>query len=198
VPPPLLPTAGATGSLVWYVQCRVKTFHLAAVAALTTGLAACGAQAVGRPAEPLPAGTGTALPAGTGTALPAGTATALPAGTATAQPSSPAPTLTGPATLTVADNGAVVRLRTGQQVAVTLTAGSFFSWHVPAAAGAAVRRVSASGGYPSQQPAQAAFLAVQPGKAMLSTISDTACLHAQPACEPPQQEWRVTIMVTGG
>ena len=185
----------------------MKTFHLAAVAALTTGLAACGAQAAGRPAEPLVAVTATALPAGTATALPAGRGTALPAGTATAssqvgtvaaQPSSPAPTLTGPATLTVADNGAVVRLRTGQQVAVTLTPGTFFSWHVPAAAGAAVRRVSASGGYPGPQPAQAAFLAVRPGGAMLTTITDTACLHAQPACEPAQQEWRVTIIVTGG
>src|SRR5438445_8955077 len=31
------------------------------------------------------------------------------------------------------------KLRTGQQVAVTLTAGSFFSWHGPARAGAGVR-----------------------------------------------------------
>ena len=189
----------------------MKTFHLAAVAALTTGLtaglAACGAQAAGQPADPPIAVTATAVPAGVPTAVPGGTASALPAGTATAssqvgtvaaQPSSPAPTLTGPVTLTVADNGAGVRLRTGQQVAVTLTPGTFFSWHVPAAAGAAVRRVSASGGYPGPQPAQAAFLAVRPGGAMLTTITDTACLHAQPACEPAQQEWRVTIIVTGG
>lgn len=182
----------------------MKAFHLAAVAALTTGLttglAACGAQAAGRSAKPLIAVTATALPAGRGTALPAGTVTASSqgGGAVAAQPSSPAPTLTGPVTLTVADNGAVVRLRTGQQVAVTLTPGGLFSWHVPAAAGAAVRRVSASGGYPSQQPARAAFLAVQPGKATLTTINDTACLHAQPACEPPQQEWRATIIVTGG
>ena len=98
----------------------------------------------------------------------------------------------------MADNGAVVRLHTGQQVAVTLTPGTFFSWHVRAAAAAAVRRVSASGGYPGQQPARAAFLAVRSGEAMLTTINDTACLHAQPACEPAQQEWRVTIIVTGG
>jgi hypothetical protein len=178
----------------------VKAIHLAAVAALTTGLAACGAQAADRSAEPLIAVTATALPAGRGTALPAGSVTASSqvGGPVAAQPSSPAPTLTGPVTLTVADNGAIVRLRTGQQVAVTLTPGGLFSWHVPAAAGAAVRRVSASGGYPSQQPAQAAFLAVQPGEVMLTTINDTACLHAQPACEPSQQEWRVTIMVTGG
>lgn len=180
----------------------MKAFHLAAVAALTTGLAACGTQAAGQPAEPTIAVTATAVPAGTGTALPAGTATAGPAGsatagTATARPSGPAPTLTGPATLTAADNGAVIRLRTGQQVAVTLTPEGMFSWHVPAAAGAAVRRVSASGGYPSQQPARAAFLAVRPGEATLTTINDTACLHARPACLPAQQEWRVTIMVTG-
>ncbi|MHC4055849.1 hypothetical protein, partial [Bradyrhizobium sp. 25ACV] len=82
-----------------------------------------------------------------------GTAPAQPSGPA---PGSPAPTLTGPATLTAADNGAVVRLHTGQKVAVTLMSQGLFSWHVPAAAGAAVRRVSASGGYPGQQPAAAA------------------------------------------
>ena len=170
----------------------MKAFHLAAVAALTTGLAACGTQAAGQPTEPPIAVTATAVSARTATA------SSQVAGTAPAQPSSPAPTLTGPATLTVADDGAVVRLRTGQQVAVTLTPGTFFSWHVPAAAAAAVRRVSASGGYPGQQPARAAFLAVRSGEAMLTTINDTACLHAQPACEPAQQEWRVTIIVTGG
>jgi len=69
---------------------------------------------------------------------------------------------------------------------------------VPTATGAAVRRVSASGGYPGQQPARAAFLAVRPGGAILATINDTACLHAQPACLPAQQEWRVTVIVTTG
>ena len=98
----------------------------------------------------------------------------------------------------MADNGAAVRLRVGQQVAVALASGGLFSWHVPAAVGAAVRRVSASGGYPGQQPARAAFLAVQSGSATLTAIDDTACLHAKPACEPAQQEWRVTVIVTGG
>ena len=69
---------------------------------------------------------------------------------------------------------------------------------MPAAAGTAIKRVSARGGYPGQQPAQAAFLAIRSGEAALTTINDTACLHAQPACEPPQQEWRATIIVTGG
>ena len=173
----------------------MRAIHVTAAAAL----AACGTQAAGHPAGPPVGVTAAATAIQPRTATPAwqvpGTAGA---GTAGAQPSSPAPTLTGPATLTGADNGAVVRLRTGQQVTVTLTSGTFFSWHVPAAAGAAVRRVSASGGYPGQQPARAAFLAVQPGQAMLTTITDTACLHLKPACEPAQQEWRVTIVVTGG
>ena len=102
----------------------MKAFHLAAVAALTTGLAACGTQAAGQPTEPPIAVTATAVPARTATA------SSQVAGTAPAQPStaaaSLAATLTGPATLTVADNGAVVRLHTGQQVAVTLTPEDLF------------------------------------------------------------------------
>jgi hypothetical protein len=173
----------------------VRAFHHAAAAALITGLAACGTQAAGQLTGPPVAGTATAVPARTATASSrvAGTAPARPPSPA---PGSPAPTLTGAATLTATDNGAIVRLHIGQQVAVTLTPEGFFSWHVPAAAGAAIKRVSASGGYPGQQPATAAFRAVRPGEATLTTINDTACLHAQPACLPPQLEWRVTIIVS--
>jgi hypothetical protein len=170
----------------------VKILPLVAVAALTTGVTACGTQAAGRLAGPPAAGTGTAAPARTVTANP------QPAGTASWHPPSPPPTQTGPVTLTTADNGAAVRLHVGQQVAVALASAGSFSWHVPAAAGTAVRRVSASGGYPGQQPARAAFVAVRSGRATLTAIDDTACLHGQPACEPPQQEWQVTIIVTGG
>jgi hypothetical protein len=111
---------------------------------------------------------------------------------AAGRPAGPAPV-----TLTTTDNGAAVWLHAGQQVAVALASAGSFSWHVPAAAGTAVRRVSASGGYPGQQPARAAFVAVRSGRATLTAIDDTACLHSQPACEPPQQEWQVTIIVTG-
>jgi hypothetical protein len=169
----------------------VKVLYLAAVGALTTAVTACGTQAAGQPAGP-PAATATASPARTATASP------QPAGTASWRSPSPPPTLTGPGTLTNSDNGATVRLHAGQQVAVALASTGLFSWHVPAAVGAAVTRVSASGGYPGQQPARAAFLAVRPGNATLTAIDDTACLHAQPPCEPAQQEWRVTIIVTGG
>lgn len=174
----------------------MKVLYLAAAVVLTTAVAACGTQAAGQPAEPPTVATVTAIPAGTATASPAiaGTASRQPI----SPPGSPPPTLTGPVTLTMADNGAVVRLHADQQVAVALAPEGVFSWHVPAAAGAAVRRVSTSGGYPGQQPARAAFLAVRSGSATLTAIDDTACLHAQPACEPPQREWRVTVIVTGG
>ena len=114
-------------------------------------------------------------------------------------PASPRPPVTGPAALTTADDGVTVRLRPGQQVTVMLAGqGPSYGWHIPAVAGIAVRRSSASGGYPSRQPARAAFLAIHPGIATLSASDDTACLHAQPPCAVPQREWRVTIIVTGG
>jgi hypothetical protein len=170
----------------------VKVISVVAVAALTTGVAACGTQAAGRPAGPPAAGTGTAAPARTVTATP------RPAGTASWQPPGPPPARTGPVTLTTADNGAAVRLHAGQQVAVALASAGSFSWHVPAATGTAVRRVSASGGYPGRQPARAAFAAIRSGRAMLTATDDTACLHGQPACQLPQQQWQVTVIVTGG
>jgi hypothetical protein len=98
--------------------------------------------------------------------------------------------------LTVADNGATVPLHPGQRVSVALAARGLFSWHIPAATGAAVMKISASGGYPGTRPARAAFLAARLGRASLSAIDDTACLHAHPACLPSQQVWQVTVIVT--
>ena len=176
----------------------MKALYLAIGVALTAVVAACGTRAAGQPAGPPTVATATA------TAIRAGTATASPAiaGTASRQPisppGSPPPTLTGPITLTTADDGAAVRLHVGQQVAVALASEGLFSWHVPATAGAAVRTVTASGGYPGQQPARAAFVAIRSGHATLTAMDDTACLHFQLACEPPQREWRVTVIVTGG
>ena len=95
----------------------------------------------------------------------------------------------------MADNGATVRLSTGQSVTVVLSPHSAFSWHVPAVTGTAVRRTSASGGYPGRAPARATFQAERPGRAVLSAVNDTACLHSQPACLPPQQSWQVVVFV---
>jgi hypothetical protein len=173
----------------------VKAPYLATVSVAAV-VAACGTQDAGQPARPPIVATATAIPAHTITASPARSVTASwrPAVPA---PGSPPPILTGPASLTTADNGATVRLHPGQRVTVVLASQGSLSWHVPAAAGAVVTRVSASGGYPGRQPARAAFLAVRPGSAILTAIDDMACLHARPACEPAQQVWRVTVTVAG-
>jgi hypothetical protein len=168
----------------------MKVLRLAGVVWLIAGTAACGVQAAGQPARPHVAATSPAIPALAGTASPARRVTP------TRQPDTPLPVLTGPATLTTAGSGGTVRLRTGQRVSVVLVAQGLFSWHVPAATGAAVARTSASGGYPGRRPARAVFLAVRPGTATLTAIDDTACLHTQPACLPAQQVWHVTIIVT--
>ncbi len=173
----------------------MKTVSLAGIVVLASAVAACGTQAGGQPAGPPVSVSATAVQAHSATASPVGGATA--GGPAPVSPSASPPVLAGPAVLTVADSGAIVRLRPGQRVTVALAAQGLFSWHMPAVAGAAVRRVSASGGYPGRQPARAVLVAVRPGRATLTAINDTACLHVRPACAPGQQEWRVTVIVTG-
>jgi predicted small lipoprotein YifL len=98
-------------------------------------------------------------------------------------------------TVTETDSGRTIRLSPGQAVAVVLSPRGMFSWHVPAEAGAAVRRTSAADGYPGQRPARATFLATRRGSATLSATDDTACLHAQPACSVAQRTWQVTVLV---
>ena len=101
-----------------------------------------------------------------------------------------------PVSLTAVSNGTTVRLFRGQSVSVVLR-GTALSWHIPAATGTAVRRTSASGGYPGHQPARATFLATWPGRAVLSSFDDIACLHARPSCAVAQRSWRVVVFVTG-
>ncbi len=96
--------------------------------------------------------------------------------------------------LTVADDGASVRLRPGQVVTVVLASGGLM-WDIPAASGAAARRISGSGGYPARRPAVAVFRAVRPGRSWLTSFTDAPCLHAQPKCEIPQRLWRALIIV---
>jgi len=98
-------------------------------------------------------------------------------------------------TLTVADNGAKVRLRRGQTIVVIL-ASHVQMWQPPRASGLALRRTSSRGGYPLSQVAFASFVAVRPGLATLTSTTDARCLHAEPPCEIAQQLWVVTIIVT--
>ena len=149
------------------------------------GISACWLSACGTVTSPAAGG------APSGSASPASTASVASPGPTgpTPQPSASAPSV-----LTVADNGATIRLSAGQSVTVVLSPHAL-SWHVPAVTGTAVRRTSASGGYPGRAPAQATFRAERPGRAILSAVDDAACLHRQPACMVPQQLWRVVIIV---
>jgi hypothetical protein len=125
-------------------------------------------------------------------------ATATPRPTSSATATSAATPGTPPAdhrTLTTADNGTTIRLLPHQTVTVILVSHEMFSWHIPTATGTSVTLVNAQGGYPETQPAQAVFIAVHPGDTLLTATDDTACLHTQPACLPPQQMWQATIVV---
>jgi hypothetical protein len=166
---------------------KLTPVTLAAVAGCA--LYACGLPACGSVSPR----SGAGAPGG-GSASPA--ASASVPGSAPATGPTPRPSGGGGA-LTVTDNGATVRLSTGQSLTVTLAPHSAFSWHVPAATGRAVRRMSASGGYPGDRPARATFLAVRAGRTVLAAVNDTACLHAQPACLLPQQTWQVVVIVAG-
>jgi hypothetical protein len=110
--------------------------------------------------------------------------------------STAAPRSRTPVSLTAVSNGTTVRLFRGQSVSVVLR-GTALSWHVPTATGRALPRTSASGGYPGHQPARATFLATWPGRAVLSSVNDMACLHARPSCAIAQRSWRVVVFVTG-
>jgi hypothetical protein len=172
---------------------------LIAFVTLAAGVAACGSRSSASPGDMVTVpmaitAQGSTAIASIGTAVPL---SVLPTA-ATARPPTGAPpsTRTGPTTLTAADDGTVVLLHPGQSVTVVLDPQGPFSWHVPDVKGTSVKQVSASGGYPSQQPARATFNAVQPGDTALIAVDDTPCLHANPGCLPAQRGWQVTIIVS--
>lgn len=108
-------------------------------------------------------------------------------------PASPPPR--GSVTVTEADRGATIWLRIGQRLRVVL-GGHGEQWVTPASDGPAVRRTAASGGYPTGQAADAVFLAVRVGTASVNSMTDYACLHAQPPCKIPQRTWALRVVVT--
>jgi hypothetical protein len=90
--------------------------------------------------------------------------------------------------LTVLSNGRTVRLFRGQSVTVVPRHGGL-PRHVPTVTGRAVRRISASGGYPDRQPARATFVAASPGGPILSSVDYISCLHVRPSCAVAQRSW---------
>ncbi len=111
-----------------------------------------------------------------------------------AAPGSSAPD--GEVTVTEADNGRTVRLHIGQRLRVVL-GGRGEQWHRPTSPGPSLRLATVSGGYPSSRPVDAIFLAVQPGTASITSMTDHPCLHTQPPCMIAQRVWGVHVLVAG-
>ncbi|MGN6473712.1 MAG: hypothetical protein ACTHK4_08715 [Mycobacteriales bacterium] len=105
------------------------------------------------------------------------------------------PTPANPAHLTESDSGQTIHVVVGQQVQVELGGGSGGSYDQPQSSAAVMRRTSASGGYPTDQPTGAVFLATATGAADLTASTDYACLHTTPRCEIAQREWIVHVVV---
>ena len=147
--------------------------------------------------SPTPAGSGDGLgPVETTTAEPA---TASPAGQSTAatpRPPTAAPTPKGGVVrLTAADAGRTITVARGDVIVVELSGGPG-SYLPPTADDAAVLRTEESGGgYPGTEPATGRFTAIGRGVAHITSTTDAACLHSQPACMIPQQQFTVTIRV---
>ena len=97
------------------------------------------------------------------------------------------------------DSGRTIHVLVGDIVKVRLPGGSNGGYHRPRTSDRDVlRRVSASGGYPSADDARATFRARAAGTADLTSYTDYTCLHTQPRCLPPQREWVVHIHVRQG
>jgi hypothetical protein len=155
---------------------------------IAAGITACGT--VSAPAR---------SPGQVGASAASATASAPPVVTMpTAPTAGTAPTgqlLSNRQTLTVARDGATVRLRVGQVVTVALVSHGLM-WDVPKSSGNGLRRTSVSGGYPNGRPARAVFRAVRRGLSWISSATDAECLHAQPRCELMQRLWRVAVIIT--
>jgi hypothetical protein len=80
-------------------------------------------------------------------------------------------------------------------VVVSLPGGSAGGYLPPVSNSQILHRVSASGGYPSTQPARARFQARAPGSADLTSQTDFTCLHSTPACLPAQRTWTLHVVV---
>jgi hypothetical protein len=108
--------------------------------------------------------------------------------TSSAPPGGPDVTVTRP------DSQSTVTLLVGQTLGVSLGA----EFLTPAVSGAALARVSASGGYPSGQPLSGLYRAVAPGSVDVTSHSDYACLHSSPPCAVPIVLWTVHVNVLSG
>ena len=107
---------------------------------------------------------------------------------------SPTPKV-GAVRLTADDAGRTITVARGDVIVVELSGGPG-SYLPPTADDAAVLRTEEQGGgYPGTSPATARFTAIDAGVAHITSTTDAACLHSEPACMIPQQQFTVTIRV---
>src|SRR5215472_5901838 len=158
----------------------MSRLRMAAAAALVLVLVGCGTAA----------GTGSDASSSTETIGPP-TQRSLSAPLPSSTPITPAGNV-----LTAADVHARVTLVTGQRLTVDLAPGSgAYAWHRPRLTGSGLRLLSVTGGYPSHSLMRAVFLATGPGTAVLSSVSDTPCLHERPRCLVAQRLWAATVII---
>jgi hypothetical protein len=96
-------------------------------------------------------------------------------------------------TVTTADNQSTVRLHAGDTLVVSLT-----KLHLPpklSAAGVLVQR-DVVGGYPTDQPLVARYVAAAAGAVDVSTTTDIACNHEPMPCPSPPVPWAVHVIVS--
>lgn len=106
----------------------------------------------------------------------------------------PAPPHGDPLTLGNDDSGRTITVAVGTVIRVRLRP-ELGNYLPPTSSTSAVRRESSRGGYPSDDPVDAIFTAVAPGRTDLTSTTDAQCLHSQPACMIPQKQWVVHIVV---
>jgi hypothetical protein len=100
----------------------------------------------------------------------------------------------GEVRVTEADSGKTVHLRIGQRLRIVL-GGHGMHWHRPATADPALHLAETSGGYPSESPALAVFVAIRSGTASVTSTTDHPCLHASPPCKIAQRVWSIRVLI---
>ena len=153
-------------------QIDMRAARIMIIVGILGGIAGCGANVNGAQGGTLGTGTGV-----------------------NSSPSTPrTSTPNGEVMVTEADSGRTVHLEVGQRLRVML-GGRGDLWHRPASSGSSLRLAAADGGYPSDRPANAVFVAVKAGTASVTSMTDHPCLHAQPPCKMAQRVWGVRVLV---
>ncbi len=99
--------------------------------------------------------------------------------------------------VTTADNQGSVSLHIGDTLVVNLVVSPPANYTPPTVKPSGVLSVtSVTGGYPTDQPLVARYLAVAPGQADVTSLTDSACNHQPTPCPSPQVPWTVHVTVS--